>query len=64
MREDAPNPLWDPLDLSDVVASFMITETDEIYRQTKKRPEATEEDDQMMLFDELEENCITEAGDN
>ena len=63
MREDSPNPLWDPLDLSDVVASFMITETDEVYMQSKKRPKTSEEDDQMILFDELEENCITETGD-
>lgn len=63
MREDAPNPLWDPLDLSDVVASFMITETDEVFMQTKKRPKASEEDDQMLLFDHAED-CITETGDN
>ena len=55
---------WDPLDLSDVVQRFMITETDEVYMQTTKKPKTIEEDDQMLLFDALDEDCITETGDN
>lgn len=63
MREDSPNPLWDPLDLSDVVARFMITETDEVFMQTTKKPKTAETDDQMLLFDDAED-CVTETGDN
>jgi hypothetical protein len=55
MSEKIPDPLWDPLDLSDVVEGFMMTET-------KKKPKTTETDDQLLLFGHAEE-CITETGD-
>lgn len=54
MNEKKPHPIWDPLDLSDIVESFMITE---------KKPKVPEEDDQMLLFENTEE-CVTETGDN